>query len=104
LKQPGKAVIWPANFDSTKTMKQGRRVRKELCVNFPKLQEIVAAAGNLALRFELVKESSRPNSWWEKTGNLIVERSGLKKRALLLALAKEIRRLRAGKAQETPKF
>lgn len=96
LKQPGKAVIWPANCDSTKTTKQGRRVRKELCVNSPKLQEIMAAAGNLGLRFELVKDSSRPNSW-EKTGNLIVEKSGLRKRALLLALAKEIRRLRAGK-------
>jgi len=103
LKQPGKAVIWPASCDSTKTTKQGRKVRKELCTNLPKLQEIAAAAGNLGLRFELVKDSSRPNSWWEKTGNLVAEKSGLRKRTLLLALAKEIRILRAGKVQEVPK-
>lgn len=97
MKQPGKAAVWPANIDSAKTAGQGRKVSKNLSVHTPKLQEMQTAASNLGLKFEMIKASSRPDLWWEKTGHLVVDKSGMSKRALLLGLAEEIRRLRAGK-------
>ncbi len=100
MKQPGKAVVWPANIDSAKTTGQGRKVSKNHSVHTPKLQEMQTAANNLGLKFEIVKASSRPDSWWEKTGHLIVDGSGMGKKPLLLALAEEVRRLRAGKLQQ----
>ena len=98
MKQPGKAVVWPVNIDSVKTTGQGRKVSKNHSVHAPKLQEMQTAASSLGLKFE-IKASSRPDSWWEKTGHLIIDRPGMNKRALLQALAEEIRRLRAGKFQ-----
>jgi signal recognition particle subunit SEC65 len=97
LRQPGKVTVWPANIDSSKTAGQGRKIKRSLTVHAPRLQEMQTAASNLGLKFEIVKASSRPDSWWEKTGHMILERSGMSKRELLLALAAEIRRLRAGK-------
>ena len=96
MKQPGKAVVWPANIDSTKSARQGRRIRKDFCVNSPKLQEMNAAAERLRLSFEVIRGSSRPSSWWDKTGHLIVETSGTSKRDILLNVAKEIKHTRAG--------
>jgi len=97
LKQPGRAVVWPVDIDSTKSMGQGRKIRRDLCINSPKLQEISTAAERLNLRFEVIRGSSRPSSWWDKTGHLIVEKSGTSKRGILLSLVKEIRRARAAK-------
>ncbi len=95
MKQPGKAVVWPVNIDSARTLGQGRKIPRGLCVNSPKLQELSSAAESLGLRFEVVKGSSRPCSWWEKAGHLVVERSEMSKRTLLTHLAEEVKRLRA---------
>ena len=90
-------MVWPANIDSAKTTGEGRKVRKEACVTSPKLQEMSAAAANLGMKFEIITGSSRPIFWWDKTGHLLVEKSGMSKRALLVSLAEQIRRLRATK-------
>ncbi|MBS7623695.1 signal recognition particle protein Srp19 [Candidatus Bathyarchaeota archaeon] len=100
MRQPGKVTVWPANIDSTKTTGQGRKVKKSLSVHSPRLHEMQTAASNLGLKFEIVKGSSRPDSWWEKTGHMILERSGMSKRELLLALVAEIRRLRNGRSYQ----
>ncbi len=99
MKQPGKAVLWPANIDSSRTSKQGRKIHRSLCVNSPRLQEMETAARTLELGFEIIKGSSRPNSWWDRPGSIVVEKSGMSKRALLSDIAREIRNLRA-KSQE----
>jgi signal recognition particle subunit SEC65 len=95
MKQPGKAVIWPANINSLKTVAGGRKLSKEHCIKSPKLNEISIAAEQLGLKFEIIKESARSDSWWENTGHLIVERQGNSKKNLLLKLAAQIEKNRA---------
>ncbi len=95
MKQPGKAVIWPANMNSLKTAAHGRKISKEYCINSPKLNELSMAAEQLGLKFEIIKESARSDSWWENTGNLVVEKQGISKRNLLLKLAEQIKKNRA---------
>jgi len=95
LKRPGKALIWPVNIDLTKTAGQGRKIRRELCVATPKLQEISRAAESLGLEYEVHKDASRPNSWLDKTGYIIVDKRHNSKRKILEMLASEIKRLRS---------
>ena len=95
MKQPGKAVIWPANMNSLKTVAHGRKISKEYCIKSPKLNEISMAAEQLGLKFEIIKESARSDSWWENTGNLVVEKQGNSKRNLLLKLVEQIKKNRA---------
>jgi signal recognition particle subunit SRP19 len=95
MKQPGKAVIWPANINSLKTVASGRKLSKEYCIKSPKLNEISMAAEQLGFKFEIIKESARSDSWWENTGNLIVEKHGNSKKNLLLKLSAQIKKNRA---------
>ena len=97
MKQPGKAVIWPANINSLKTVANGRKISKGYCIKSPKLNEISRAAEQLGLKFEIINESARSDSWWETTGNLIVEKQGRSKRNLLIKLAEQIKKNRAVK-------
>jgi signal recognition particle subunit SEC65 len=84
MKQPGKAVIWPANINSLKTVAGGRKLSKEHCIKSPKLNEISIAA-----------EQARSDSWWENTGHLIVEKQGNSRKNLLLRLVAQIEKNRA---------
>lgn len=95
MKQPGKAVIWPANMNSLRTVARGRKISKEYCIKSPKLNEISMAAEQLGLKFEIIKESARSDLWWENTGNLVVEKQGSSKRNLLLKLTEQIKKNRA---------
>lgn len=97
MKQPGKAVIWPANINSLKTIAQGRKISKQYCMKSPKINEISTAAEQLGLKFEIIKDSARSDSWWENTGNLVVEKQGSSKRDLLLKLAEQVKKNRAEK-------
>lgn len=97
MKQPGKAVIWPANINSLKSIAQGRKLSKQYCIKSPKLNEISTAAEQLGLKFEIIKESARSDSWWENTGNLVVEKQGSSKRNLLLKLVEQVKKNRAEK-------
>ncbi|WP_455279931.1 signal recognition particle subunit SRP19/SEC65 family protein [[Eubacterium] cellulosolvens] len=95
MKQPKKAVIWPANINSLKTVAGGRKISKEYCIKSPKLNEISMAAEQLGLKFEIIRESARSDSWWENTGNLIFEKQGSSKKNLLLTLVAQIKKNRA---------
>ncbi len=97
MKQPGKAVIWPANVNSLKTAASGRKISKEYCIKSPKLSELSRAAEQLGLKYEVINESARSDSWWENTGNLVVEKQGNSKRNLLIKLAEQIKKNRAVK-------
>jgi len=100
LKQPGKRVIWPANIDSTKSRNEGRRLAKGSAVQAPRLEEIKEASTRLSLDAELAPGKSRPSSWWEKAGYVILPKND-SRAALMRSLASEIRKIRAAKtAQE----
>jgi len=99
LKQAGKAVIWPANIDLSKTRSDGRRMPKAQAVDSPKITEIAEAAGKLGLEPEAKQDASRPSCWWEKTGYVIVNKKGKTKSAILRVVAKQIIEARRAKAK-----
>ncbi|MEM3507261.1 MAG: signal recognition particle subunit SRP19/SEC65 family protein [Candidatus Bathyarchaeia archaeon] len=90
MKQKGKAIIWPANLDLRKTRKEGRKIPKSIALDMPKLHEIEAAARDLNLNPIPVKEASRPSTWWEKTGYVIVDKKGESKISILRKIASNI--------------
>lgn len=98
MKLQGKFVLWPANIDSTKSRKEGRRIPKALAVQSPRLEEIKQVAARLSLDGEFVPGKSRPGIWWERGGYAILPKKDTKTR-LLRSLASEIRRDRAAKVE-----
>jgi signal recognition particle subunit SRP19 len=102
LKLHGKVVVWPANLDSTKTRNQGRKLTKGQAVQAPKLEELTEAAKRLSIDVEVAAGKSRPPTWWERGGYLILPKKDAK-RNLLGTLAVEIRRIRSSKAAQEKK-
>jgi len=99
LKLNGKAVIWPANLDSTKSRKEGRKLAKGPALQIPRMEELRDAANQLSIEHEIVAGKSRPNAWWEKGGYLIVPKATPQSK-LLRSLASEIRKQRATKEKD----
>ncbi|MGA2626099.1 MAG: signal recognition particle subunit SRP19/SEC65 family protein [Candidatus Bathyarchaeia archaeon] len=99
MKLHGKAVIWPANLDSTKSRKGGRKLAKGPALQTPRLEELRDAANQLSIEHEVVTGKSRPSNWWEKGGYLIVPKSTPESK-LLRSLASEIRKQRAAKEKD----
>jgi len=98
LRLQGKFVLWPANIDSTKSRKEGRRIPKGLAVPSPRLEEIKQVASRLSLEGEFVPGKSRPGTWWERAGYAILPKKDTRTR-LLRSLASEIRKERAAKVE-----
>ena len=96
MKLDEKILIWPANLDSTKTRLEGRKIPKGQSVLAPRLDELVEASRRLSLQVETSPQRSRPRNWWEKTGYIIVPKTGPRPE-LLRSLAGEVRRIRASK-------
>ena len=96
MKLREKVVVWPANLDSSKSRKQGRKLAKGLAVQAPRLDEVHEAARRLAMDAEPTPGKSRPATWWERGGLLIFPKKGSRS-TLLRSLAVEIKKIRAAK-------
>ncbi|KAG7362976.1 signal recognition particle SRP19 [Nitzschia inconspicua] len=102
-------VIYPSYLDSTKTIKQGRRIGKEHAVDTPTVSDISQALQSLGLRHVLQPHkgySRDPYTLWDNPGRVKVETSvakivelddddkenalGNAKRQLLLEIASRI--------------
>jgi signal recognition particle subunit SRP19 len=92
-------IVWPANLDSSKTRKAGRKLAKAAAVQAPRLDEINEAANRLSIETEIMAGKSRPSSWREKGGYAIIRKDDTKGNTLR-SLASEIKRTRSTKAQE----
>jgi signal recognition particle subunit SRP19 len=90
-------VVWPANLDSSKSRRNGRKITKGAGIQAPRLEEIHEAAGRLSLDPEIVLAKSRPRTWWEKGGYAILAKKGVKA-DLLRSLAGDIKKARSVKA------
>lgn len=91
-------IIWPTDLDSSKSRARGRRIPKGQGIGQPKLTELQQAAQILGLTVEPVASKSKPSSWWERTGYLIVARKGKSRTVILKELAREIQRVRREEA------
>jgi signal recognition particle subunit SRP19 len=76
-------TLWPEYFDLARTRSEGRRVKKEFCVNNPKLDIIAKAALILDLEYEVFENKAYPANWAAKRGCVRVERGKISKTDLL---------------------
>ena len=95
-------ILWPANIDSSKSHKHGRKLGKNASVQTPRLEEINEAAKRLSIEIEVIPGKSRPASWWERTGYAILPKPD-ERAKLLQSLASEIRKARSAKASQEKK-
>jgi signal recognition particle subunit SRP19 len=99
MRKLDKAIIWPIYFDTSKTRKEGRRVSKNIAVQFPKIDEIKQAADKLDLENEVNLNAHFPKNHWSKTGMLLVEKKEAKEK-IIQKLAKQLVRIKS--AQQVP--
>ncbi|HKM60556.1 MAG TPA: signal recognition particle subunit SRP19/SEC65 family protein [Candidatus Bathyarchaeia archaeon] len=94
MKKLDKAIIWPIYFDASKTRKKGRRVPKNLAVQFPKIAELKEAVDKLGLKNEVNLESHFPKTPWAKTGMLLVEKKEAKEK-IIQKIAKQLVKIKS---------
>jgi len=90
-------MVWVANIDRNKSRRQGRRIPKSMSVDSPRLSEIEAAARSLSLAATSKPGASRPSSWWEKTGYLLIEKGSSTRTEILKSIAKQLAKGRPSK-------
>ena len=91
-------IIWPFQLDSSRTRGQGRRLPVSRAVKQPSSKEIWQAATALGYSPENREKAALPNSSWEKTGYVIVKKSG-KRSGVLRSIAGEIVKNRQREAE-----
>lgn len=83
-------TIWPVYIDSTRTLKEGRKISKEYAVKNPSINEIRKACYKLQLQPVVDTEKSYPGLWYEHSGRVAVD-TNMKKNELLKAVADKIK-------------
>ncbi len=66
-------TVWPQYLDKNLSLKEGRKVSKEIAVSEPSLHDIEKALKRLKLTYNTQKERSYPGKWYEKSGRILVE-------------------------------
>lgn len=85
-------IFWPAYFDKSLTINQGRRLSKNLAIEKITLEDIVVAVKSLKYEYKVERSVKYPKTWWETQGRVLIDGKGKKKSKLLLELAKQIRK------------
>jgi signal recognition particle subunit SRP19 len=98
MRQKNKIVIWPVYFDSTKTIREGRKVPKNLAIPDPKIFEIKEVVEKLSLDYSLISDANYPKTPWLKTGMLIITKKE-KKVQLLTDIARQLMKKRGKKVE-----
>jgi signal recognition particle subunit SRP19 len=102
MRKLDKAIIWPIYFDCNKTRKDGRRVPKNIAVQFPKILEIKEAADKLGLENEVNLEAHFPKMHWAKTGMVLIEKKEAKEK-IIQKLAKQLVKIKSQQQQLSAK-
>jgi signal recognition particle subunit SRP19 len=89
-------IIWTVYFDLNKSRRDGRKVPRSIAIKSPTIDELVKAASNLGLEFEVYGDKRHPANWFDGPHGYIAikKREGLRKRGLVKAIAKELVRIR----------
>ncbi len=98
MRKLDKAIIWPIYFDTNRTRNEGRRVCKNLAVQYPKIEELKQAVDKLGLSNEVNPEAHFPRTHWSRTGMLLVEKKE-SKQAIIQKIAKQLVRIKNAQAQ-----
>ena len=98
MKNPGHAIIWPVDIDSTKSRDQGRKLPVSRAIKQPNLREIVQAATILGYGPEPTEKMAKPGHHWEKVGYVTIKKAA-PKGTMLKSIAGEIVKIRQKEAQ-----
>jgi signal recognition particle subunit SRP19 len=93
METTGFQVIYPSYMDSTKTIKQGRRIAADLAVERPTVTDLSQALQQLQVRHVIqpYKGYSRDiTCQWENPGRILFDVKTYTKKELLVELAKRI--------------
>jgi len=99
-KLENRIIVWPSYFDVHRSKKEGRWVPKKICVELPRIEELVQAAGEL--RPEALSEAKYPKTWWLKSGYVIVDKQ-VSKKATLHKIGQNLLELRRSSASKPKK-
>ena len=91
-------IIWPAHLDGAKTRGDGRKLPLARAVKQPTTKEIWQAAMSLGYSPEITEKTALSKSSWEKTGYVLVKKTG-QRPPVLKNIAAEILRIRQKEAQ-----
>jgi signal recognition particle subunit SRP19 len=94
MRKSGKVFLWPLYFEASIPRKGGRRVSKSLSLNGVSVREMMKAAEDLGLSFEVEMNAAHPSRHWEKSGVVLVEKPK-DKPDLLRLMAKKMRENRS---------
>ncbi|MEN2974278.1 MAG: signal recognition particle subunit SRP19/SEC65 family protein [Candidatus Caldarchaeales archaeon] len=84
-------TIWPVYFDKNIPRSRCRRVKLDLAVKNPSIEDIVKAAESLGWEVK-VEKGSYPSMWWIKTGKVLVKPDkSMSKNSLIKTLAQRLK-------------
>lgn len=89
-------VIWPVYLEAGKTKGEGRIISRKNAVKSPKVEEIEKVARTLNLKPEVEKEKAYPKTHWDKSGRVLVNKTG-RKGEIVKEIAKGIKEMRGHK-------
>ena len=92
MRRRGLTVIWPQYFDSSRSLREGRRIPKELGTIKPTVVDLSVATKRMKLKSEVDQFAKYPRSTWDPPGLLMVNTKGLKKQEFLKKLAPVVQR------------
>jgi len=78
MQKKDKIILWPVNFDSAKTRKDGRKIPKTYAIQFPRIEELEKAVQRLGFQYQMVPNAAHSKEPWRKTGLLVVSKEGSK--------------------------
>ena len=92
MRRRGLTTIWPQYLDKDRTIREGRRISKEIAVSNPTVADVHTAARKLKLKTEIDPRPKYPRSTWDDPGLVLVDTKGMKKRAFLQKIAPIVQR------------
>jgi signal recognition particle subunit SRP19 len=94
MRKSGKVFLWPLYFEASIPRKSGRRVPKNLSLNGVNIKEIMKAAEDLGLRFEVELNAAHPSQPWNRSGVVLMDKPR-SKHVLLRLVAEKMRENRS---------
>lgn len=89
-------VLWPSYFDIKVSKKRGRRLSKNLAVEAPTVEEVVAAAKTMGLDPEVEYSKAFPSAPWVK-GRVFVSKTN-SKQEIIRKIGTVLKRRRRGQS------
>jgi signal recognition particle subunit SRP19 len=88
MKSKGKLILWPIYFDISVSLKDGRRVPKNLAIRSPRIDDIVKATIAAGLNCEPILTTTHPRYSWQTTGCILINSKDSKSQVIRMVASK----------------